>query len=285
MKYVIAIAIALLPFSAWGNAQVLVPPDAYEGYQRFLGDRDPLTITEFSGPGSSRQVVEMILMHQAMAAAEVSIPFEFVPEPDADAIMQALVDGTAVASGTSYWLAELTPKYQSLQISTALLGRGEFDVGLYVHPDAVAGIGSSATLRQISTREWQADWARLEKTGFEALVHWNSWANQVAAVRSGEVSFLIAPFQSGDDMMLELDGKMLAPVPGIKLGLAGSRHMAVSRQHAEGAFFNSALQLGLLRLKERGVVNQAYIEVGFLQPQVADWYRIPVAEKFPDWEI
>ncbi|MEX1056687.1 MAG: hypothetical protein WED11_03050, partial [Natronospirillum sp.] len=124
-----------------------------------------------------------------------------------------------------------------------------------------------------------------EETGFEALVHWDSWSSQVRAVRSGDISFLIAPFQSGDDMMLELDNRLLAPVPGVKVGLAGSRHMAVSRTHAEGRFFNAALQLGLLRLKEQGVVEQAYIDAGFIQPKVADWYRIRVAETHPDWQV
>lgn len=79
--------------------------------------------------------------------------------------------------------------------------------------------------------------------------------------------------------------RQLAPVPGIKLGLQGSRHLAVSRHHPNGAFFNSALQLGLLRLKEQDRTEQAYIDAGFLQPEVAGWYRIEVGRSHGDWQF
>lgn len=287
MKYQIALMGIVFTLSGWAESanRILVPPDAHSDYQEFIGDRDPLEVTDFSGPGSSRRVAEMVLMQQAIAEAEVDIPIEFVPESSSEAIVEALSDGTALATGTTHWLSDLAPIYHSVRISTALLSRGDFDVGIYVHPDSIVDGDSEATLRQISTREWQRDWQRLEEAGFEALVHWDAWESQVAAVREGEYSFLIAPFQGGEDMTLEIDGRRLAPVPGVKVGLAGSRHLAVSRSHDEGAFFNSALQLGLLRLKEQGVVEQAYIDVGFLQPQVDDWYRIEVSETFPEWRI
>ena len=280
--------LGLAGLSVLANAsnQVLVPSDSYNDYLRLVGDRDPVTITDFSGPGTGRAVVEMILIHQALAEAEVNLDIEFVPADSSSEIMDALTEGRAIAAGNSYWLRELTPHFQSLHISTAVLSRGEFEVGFYVHPDAVVyGEDSVSTLRQISTRQWMEDWAKLEETGFEALVHWDSWPSQVADVRSGEISFLIAPFQQGEDMLLELDDRTLAPVPGIKLGLAGSRHMAVSREHPNGALFNSALQLGLLRLKEQGIVERAYIDAGFLQPAVDDWYRISISDNHSDWRI
>lgn len=277
--------VSLSVLASAGN-QVLVPSDRYDDYQRFVGDRDPLTITDFSGPGAGRAVVEMILIQQALAEAEVNLDIEFVPTDSSAEIMAALTEGRAIAAGNSYWLGELTPHFGSVYISTAVLSRGEFEVGFYVHPDAVVyGDEPVSTLRQISTRQWMEDWAQLEETGFEALVHWDSWQSQVADVRSGKISFLIAPFQQGEDMLLELDDRTLAPVPGIKLGLAGSRHMAVSREHPNGSLFNSALQLGLLRLKEQGVVEQAYVDAGFLKPAVDDWYRISIPDSNTDWRV
>ncbi len=285
----LALLLALIPLSASAQATentVVVPPDAYTDYHNMLGGRDPLDIEAFSGPHASREVVEMILLRQALAAAEVDLPVQFRPVSSSDAMIRALRSGEAVAVGTSFWLGELTPLHEDIRISTSMISRGQFEVGFYVHPDSVVlGDENVSSLRQISTREWQQDWQRLEETGFEALVHWDAWPSQVAAVRSGEVSFLIAPFQPNEHMMLELDDRQLAPVPGIKLGLQGSRHLAVSRHHPNGAFFNSALQLGLLRLKEQGRTEQAYIDAGFLQPQVADWYRIDVGRSHGDWQF
>lgn len=276
-----------LPVLAQANDYiVVVPSEAYGAYQRMVGDRDPVTINDFSGSHSSREVVEMILMQQALAAAEVVLPVRFMPVDSSDIMIQALRDGSAVAAGTSFWLGELTPLHEDVRISTSLISRGQYEVGFYVHPDSVVlGDESVSALRQISTRQWQQDWQRLEETGFEALIHWDAWPSQVAAVRSGEISFLIAPFQPNEHMMLELDDRQLAPVPGVKLGLQGSRHLAVSRHHPDGAFFNSALQLGLLRLKEEGRTEQAYIDAGFLHPQVADWYRIDVGSRHADWQF
>ena len=274
-----------LPAQSADNT-VVVPPDAYSDYQRMVGDRDPLTIRDFSGPHSSREVVEMILLQQALPAAEVDLPVRFMPVGSSDAMIDALRSGRAVAAGTSFWLGELTPLHEDVRISTSIISRGQFEVGFYVHPDSVVlGDDSVSAMRQISTRDWQRGWRQLEDTGFEALVHWDAWPSQVAAVRSGEASFLIAPFQPNEHMMLELEDRQLAPVPGIKLGLQGSRHLAVSRHHANGAFFNSALQLGLLRLKEQGRTEQAYIDAGFLQPEVAGWYRIDVGGSHGDWQF
>ncbi|TGG93226.1 hypothetical protein E4656_09195 [Natronospirillum operosum] len=265
---------------------VVVPPDALADYERFLDGRDPLNIRDYSGRYSSREVVEMVLLQQALAAAEVTLPIEFVAVDSGSAMKDALRDGSAVAAGTSFWLGELTPLHEDVRISTSVISRGQFEVGFYVHPDSVVLEGQDvSSLRQISTRQWQQDWQRLTETGFDALVHWDAWPSQVESVRSGEISFLIAPFQSNEHMLLELDDRTLAPVPGIKLALQGSRHLAVSRQHANGAFFNSALQLGLLRLKEEGRTEQAYIDAGFLQPAVHDWYRIEVGNSHSDWQF
>lgn len=262
--------------------RILVSSAALADYHRFVADRDPLRITEFSG--SRRDVVEMVLLQQALALSGVHIAIQFEVENDPGQILQQLRQGSALAAGSTFWLDHLTPYHDDLRISTALVSRGEFEVGFYVHPDAVARENTDLrSLRSISTAQWKADWDTLQSIGFDALLHWDTWPAQVDAVMAGEVSFLLAPFASNEDMTLHLNDHTLVPIPGIKLGLIGSRHMAVSRAHPESALFNSALQLGLLRLKREGVVRQAYEESGFLHPAVGDWVLINAPGSSAAW--
>lgn len=55
-----------LPAAFADPVTVLVPPDVWKDYQTLVNGRDPLTITEFSGPGRRRDVVEVILLQQAL---------------------------------------------------------------------------------------------------------------------------------------------------------------------------------------------------------------------------
>ncbi|MFC3851814.1 hypothetical protein ACFOSD_04105 [Salinispirillum marinum] len=275
-------------YSPWLMADnvVLVSSNAFQDYERFLNGRDPVSITDFSGPYSRRDVVEMVLVKQALHLSGVAVPFTFAAEDDPDRIIEALRDGSALAAGNTFWLDHLTPHYDELRITTALINRGEFEVGFYVHPDAVVRENSDLrSRRQISTAQWKQDWDSLHSLGFDALLHWDTWPDQVNAVMTGDISFLLAPFQNGDDMVLQLGENRLVPIPGIKLGLIGSRHMAVSRAHPDGALFNSALQLGLLRLKREDRIRQAYLDSGFLHPGVTDWVLINAPGTNTAWQV
>lgn len=286
LRYLIALLSAF--FSPWlfANNLVLVSSNAFQDYERFLNGRDPVSITDFSGPHARRDVVEMVLVQQALHLSGVHIPFTFAAEDNPDRIIAALRQGSALAAGNTFWLDHLTPHHDELRITTALVNRGEFEVGFYVHPDAVVRENSDLrSRRQISTAQWKRDWDSLHALGFDALLHWDTWPEQVDAVMSGQLSFLLAPFQNNDDMVLQLGEHSLVPIPGIKLGLIGSRHMAVSRAHPDGALFNSALQLGLLRLKNEDRIRQAYLNSGFLHAGVTDWVLINAPGSTSAWKI
>ncbi|MFY0663919.1 MAG: hypothetical protein JXQ97_04795 [Natronospirillum sp.] len=284
------ISVLLLNTASASDNTILVPPDVLRDYHTLIGDRDPLTITDYAGPGSRRDVVELVLLQQAIAAAGVHFDLTFVEEPDYAATLDALSNGTALASGTSAWLNDLTPLHQHLYITTALIGRGEFEAGFYVHPDnqSALEVGQTQAIQQltgISSRHWQADWNTLSELPLDALLHSDTWPGMVDAVMNGGADFLLAPFQTSESMRLTVDNGVLVPIPGIKLGLVGSRHMAISRRHVEGPFFNSVVHLGLLRLKKDGTVRKAYTDAGFLHPEVEDWALITVEGGGSAWSM
>lgn len=255
---------------------VLVPPDVWSDYERLLNGRDPLLMEDYRGPGSRRDVVEVVLLQQALARAGSDYELTFQVESDYNATLDALVKGSAIASATSAWLSDLTPIWNDIFITTAVIDRGQFEAGFYTTPTNTRALNARdddalRSLRGISSRHWEIDWETLNAFGAEQLTHAQSWGQMVDSVLAGEQDYLLAPFQQTRDLSLRLAEGTLIPIPGVKIGLAGTRHFAVSRAHPASRDFNTALHLGLMRLKKDGTLRRAYEDAGFINRDVADW--------------
>ena len=281
--------LSLLPAAMADPVTVLVPPDVWADYQQLVDGRDPLDITDFSGPGSRRDVVEVILMQQALDRARSDFELRFETEADYAKTLDALVQGTAIASATSAWMNDLTERWEDLYITTAVIERGQFEAGFYTpqaNRDALTARsdGELRRLKGVSSRNWVIDWQTLNAFGAR-VTHADTWGEMVDAVFAGEQDYLLAPFQRTEDMALTLEEGTLVPIPGVKIGLTGSRHFAISRSHPEGSYFNASLHLGLMRLKKEGVVTRAYEDAGFINRQVADWRPVEVESTITSvWE-
>ena len=265
---------------AWAQPlTVLVPPDVWSDYERLLDGRDPLSISDYSGPGSRRDVVEVILLQQALERAGSRYELSFQIEADYSATLEALVKGSAVASATSAWLSDLTPIWTDIFITTAVIERGQFEAGFYTAPDNSRALNAQndealRSLRGISSRYWEIDWETLTAFGARQLTHAQNWGQMVDAVLAGEQDYLLAPFQQTGDLSLRLADGTLVPIPGVKIGLAGTRHFAISRAHPASRDFNTALHLGLLRLKKDGTLQRAYEDAGFINTEVSNWRAV-----------
>ncbi len=82
--------------SAWAADAALppipaaVPADVMADYSRFLNRRDPLSISDFSGPHSRRDVVEVVLLHQALALGGWGRALEFVDMPSGERLLREI---------------------------------------------------------------------------------------------------------------------------------------------------------------------------------------------------
>ncbi len=260
---------------------VLVPPDVWSDYRTLLNGRDPLTIKDYAGPGSRRDVVEVILMQQALDRADARFDIRFQTQADYGETLDALAEGRAIASATSAWMSDLAGRWEDLYITTAVIERGQFEAGFYTTPDNATALSaqSDAELRRlkaVSSRDWVVDWQTLNAFGVHRLTHADTWSTMVESVFAGEQDYLLAPFQRTEGMKLALERGTLVPIPGVKIGLTGSRHFAISRAHPRGSYFNASLHLGLMRLKKDGVVTRAYRDSGFINARVDDWRAVEV---------
>lgn len=272
--------LALLPSALAAPVTILVPPDVWADYQTLLDGRDPLEITDFSGPGSRRDVVEVILMQQALDRSGADFELRFETEADYAKTLEALVEGTAIASATSAWRNDLAERWEELYITTAVIEQGQFEAGFYTPAGNQSALEAETDtelrrLKGVSSRNWVIDWQTLNAFGAR-VSHADTWGEMVDSVFSGQQDYLLAPFQQTEGLVLSLDQGTLVPIPGVKIGLTGSRHFAISRAHPEGSYFNASLHLGLMRLKKAGVVTQAYEDAGFINRQVKDWRPVAV---------
>lgn len=256
-----------------------VPMDVLADYRVFMHGRTPLEITQYSGPKSRRDVVEVILVQQALRRGGLdSTKIILKPLPNYARMISELMDGTIILNGTSIWKTDLK-EGAHLFVSTPVIANGQFEAGLYTSPRNSNAL-KARTLEQVqrlsavSSRDWTPDWTTLTHMDLISLNHVQDWEAMVRMVSSRRVDFLLAPFQQNSQLMLHVNGMKLQPIPGIKLGLEGSRHFAVSARTQVGTKVYKALQRGLRTLTNQGTIERAYRESGFFNSKVQKWHML-----------
>lgn len=274
----------LAPLLLWGlalalhaePAAVIAPSDVWRDYRMLLGQRDPLTLTQFRGMGTRRDVVELVLVQQALRLGGWREGIRPVEATAYSRILREIADGRALVSGTTAWRADLAPLGAEVYISRALIGPGQSVAGFYTVPGNVRALAARnldevRQLRAVSNRQWRADWEVLSRLGLQELYDVAAWPSMVAMLAAGRADVVLAPFQPGNTMQFKTGGVTLVPVPNIKVSLPGSRHFAVSLLAPQGHEAAQALDRGLALLQQRGVIRRAYEQAGFINPRVAGW--------------
>ena len=253
-----------------------VDQDIINDYLLFVGERDPLRIDHYAGPGARRDVIELLLLQQALHLGGLSEKLILRPENSYLRIIKLLRDGQVAISGAPKWLEDIDPYREHLLISPAVVADGEFIVGLYTRPNHQRALGAQtrAAISQLSAasnNHWQADVRTLKALGIQKIYYTTYWEQIVRMVLAGRADFTLAPFQSNPDMKVQLENLELVPIPGIKVALSGSRHWAISKHHPLGERIFNALQKGIQQLHTQGTIQRAYEECGFFHPAVRDW--------------
>jgi len=283
-----ALSCAWLPaaFAAGPEQRVIqaaVPADVMADYARFLNGRDPLSISDFSGPHSRRDVVEVVLLHQALALGGWLHPLEFVDMPSGERLLREISSGRLICSATTYWEQDIAGPGvgtgQGVLLSRPMIQMGEFEAGLYTVESnrramSARTLADVRALSVLSNRNWVVDWATLEQLGISRRQHVTNWELMPRMVAAGRADLLLAPFQATPDLSLTVGNVRLLPIPGLKIALRGTRHYLLAREHPESFGLRSALDGGLQRLLQQGVVRKAYTQSGFFNARTASWNRL-----------
>ncbi|MFZ5756047.1 MAG: hypothetical protein ACOY3X_04035 [Pseudomonadota bacterium] len=258
----------ILPMTAAsaGTLTIAAPPDVIADHDRLLAGRKPAAVTRYDGPGSRRDVVELILVQQALILAGNQRPVELVPAPTYMRMLAMVADGHAELTGTSVWASDIDNDAERLQASTPLIAEGEFHAAFFHAHNNSTGVrerirnGDWEHLAAVSSRSWKPDWKALHHLGLAQVYDVPEWPAMVRMVSAGRADFLLAPFPADRSGSLQFDGMQLDAVPGVCLPLAGSRHLAVARSRPETL---SQLERGLNLLRQKAVIRRAYTEAGF----------------------
>lgn len=266
----------LLPVIGWGQeVRVTATPDVIEDFRQFVGTRDLHTIDYYGGKGARRDVIELVLLHQALKLGGFDTPVSIVPEQNYRRTLHQVAAGELISSGALVWRSDTLALTDELLISDAVVKDGEFIVGLYTAHDNAKALATPPRelhqLKVVSNPNWKSDIQTLELLGFDHLYLTNTWVSMVRMLAAHRADVTLAPFQPGTNMFVDQPEGLLVPIPGVKVALSGSRHWVISRRHPQGQDFHRALQSGLKQMRKDDRINQAYRESGFYHPQVTHW--------------
>ncbi|NIY75005.1 hypothetical protein HED22_05060 [Thalassospira sp. HF15] len=261
------------------NLRVVVADDVLVDYDLFLDGRDPIDVAAFDGKHSRRDVVEVVLLQQALRRGGWLGEITLLPGGNYARMLQLLADGEADLTGSSTWRTDIENRAAKIAPSRAVIQQGRFEAGFYMLADnpkrlKVKNLRGLRLLRGVSNRQWIPDWQTLAKIHLADLIHVPSWELMVQFVAEDRADFLLAPFQPGPDMALVVNGTRMLPIPEYKIALDSSRHFAVTRVTPYSKDLVNALDQGLRELERIGRIEQAYRQSGFFHPAVADWTMI-----------
>ena len=255
---------------------VVVPQDVIDDYHRFMGSRGPAEVKRYDGSRARRDVIELVLIQQAIARIDADIELKLEPLRSYRAILDDLADGRYMMAGTSVWLADIEADVVAFYITEPVIREGQFEAGFYTHVRnrkalAAKSLEELQQLKAVTNRDWRPDWKTLHALQISEVRDLRSLESIVRLLATGRADFTLASFNTSKGMRIEMDGCVLVPIPHLKTALSGERVFAVSRSHPEAGAFFEILQAGLAELTAAGTVERAYRECGFINPQVKDW--------------
>lgn len=265
-----------LPLYAGNTITAAVDEDIIADYQLFIGNRDPITVSYFGGAGARRDVIELVLLQQALHLGGFKGKVVLRPENSYLRILKLIKDGQIPLSGALMWRDDIKPYSDYLFKTKAVVKEGEFIAGLYTYAANSRAL-SARTPKQISqlsaasNDHWKADIDTLKSLGIKKIHYATYWVQIVRMVVAGRADVTLAPFQVNPEMKVMVDGLELVPIPGVKAALPGSRHWPVSKSHPQGEEIFNALVRGIEELEKRNIIQRAYEECGFFHSEISSW--------------
>lgn len=258
------------------TASIAVLPDIHADYRLFLGERLPEEVAYYGGDHARRDVIELILMQQALKIGGFAQPLVFVEEENYFRSIRNVLDGKTLTISGTIWYEDLSAQHDKLYISPPIVRDGEFIVGIYTSPknqqaQASKTLAQLSKLKVVTSRQWKPDLATLEGLGFNNIMYTPNWVNMARMINAGRVDVTLSPFEMNPAKAIVVEGIHLMPIEGIKIAIAGSRHWPVSKAHPLGDEFYTALAKGIEQLRRAGTIERAYRECGFFHPELAEW--------------
>lgn len=279
---------ALLLFGAAGPASadvaliskspisVTIETDIYHYAQTLLGADDLMSFHAFDRAYCQRDVVEFILVQKALKLGGADLKFRFATGNYDARNVRLVVDGFLLLSFDTVFLSQARELADAVYISSPMIRRGEYEAGIFVSAENLhkISVNSAADLQRlsfVSSRDWPQDWQLLTDLHPKELIHEGDWISMAKMVSRGWVDAMLVPFSKKPPYTYEGNGYTIYALPNVKVAMHDSRHFIVSKKHPLGAQAFAALQRGLAIMRQRGEIEAAYQQCGFINTAVRDW--------------
>jgi hypothetical protein len=249
--------------------EMFIRDDVYEDYIRFLAGRSPVEVIDFHGDYIRRDVVDMIIVQQALVLGGFQKTFAYRPGNVNFRNTRLLEQGKLLLSFDSYWLADAEVLQDKLFISAPIIRQGEYFAGIYAHADnkrvaALNTIDDFSQLTSVSTPRWRTDWQTLSLLPLKEVFVEHEWLAQAQMVHRQWADFMMMPLMPSLENRYKLEDIELVAHPTAILELNGSRHFVISKLHPDGERAYQAIQKGIEVLRAQGRIKRAYQEAGFI---------------------
>jgi hypothetical protein len=265
-----------LAFEPVAVVDIPIESSVYDDYRRFIGSDSVYDIQSFDHAGTRRDVVDMVLVQQALQLGGYPLQFNFVPSDSSARSVQLFVRGEVLISIDSVWGKTAHSLKPHVYISSAVIERGDYVAAIFTSPHnqktkSIRQLSDFSGLTAVSSRAFAEDWHLLEQLPLRELRDEYNWSSMAMLVSRGWVDFMLAPFPQHRPFGYQAPGIELVAVEGVKVLLDDSRHFIVAKKHplAEPVF--AALQQGLAILRQQGKLTRAYQECGFFNPEITHW--------------
>lgn len=260
------------------KAAVLKDENFQQRYQQILGNLSPLEIENFTpkSDGSHLEIIEMIILQQALHLGGLKEPITFEPHNMANlGEIAPIVDGTILMFGRSMWLQTSVDYQGSLYISEPVIKYGEFEAGLYYNIQnkdlKETKIDDLPKLKVVANPRWLADWRALLNSPMIMVNFIGPWENMLAMLDANIVDLMLVNFSVSNDLNMTFKGKHYRPINNLKVVLPDSRHFVVSKRHPRGKEVFKALQTGLAIMRSSGKIRKLYEQAGVINAKVKNW--------------
>ncbi|MER2491958.1 transporter substrate-binding domain-containing protein [Catenovulum sediminis] len=221
-------------------------------------------------------MMEAIIFCQALVAGGYPVKIRFTPYPLQERLLLEMKKERALAAGFAFWSNSYSKQHYYKSI--ALLDKYTYEKGLYTTTDNrkllnIQTVEALKNFKAVSHRTWHLDWSEISCIGSKKLSV-TSFPQMFKMVNLGRADYLITSFSNTEDLSQVHHGIKLIPVPGYKIKFPDSLHFFVSKSHPAGASLFAALQNGLKKLHNQGIIKKAYQKHGMHNQKVKNWKTI-----------
>jgi len=220
-----------------------------------------------------RTTLEFVIVCRAIRIGGLEATYSFKNYPNSARTISEMKKGSFMIMVDLPW--EKYGQDENLYQSTAVLQVGDFVKGIYTRPDhtALLKVKTLEELRNftaVTNKIWFYDWDALERMNVKKFSV-PRYVQMGRVVQVGRADYFVGEFPGAGDLSQYVEGVRFIPVPGVKIALAGSRHAAVSKRFPHSKAVFDALQVGLKKMHDRGLIKKGYRTAGFFNPLVEDW--------------